>query len=382
MPENINVRLLYRKMMGEIRSKRDEQQFAIWYEASEAHRDYYARYCIQQKRIMSRECSFVNTKAAQLRMKRRLRVKRVKKIVWRGIAAALFWGVILGGIWWNQRQATDLSTPIVQQKRPLDVLLTLSEGEQVVLDSLPQEQMIKHHSMTLRVEDRTLRYEQDTVKTSKPRFNELNVPPTKNFTLVLAEGTKIHLNAASRLRYPVTFSGKERRVTLVGEAYFEVAESEVPFIVETCLGEVKVFGTEFNVMVYEEEQEMQTTLVKGSVGVRLEDTVFHRIVPGEQFCRNRESGKYKIRTVELFPYVAWKEGLFVSRNEDLASIMRKIARWFNVEVVYAQEDLKKKRFFGIMKREMTLREVLDVIEETGEIVTRIENQKVFIDKKS
>ena len=168
---------------------------------------------------------------------------------------------------------------------------------------------------------------------------------------------------------------------LAGEAYFVVTKGERPFIVETSLEEVKVFGTEFNVMAYEDEEELQTTLVKGSVGVLakgMEVIGFQKIVPGEQFLLNRKTGKTEVVTVDVFPYVAWKDGLFVSQNDNLETILRKVARWFNVEIFYQNPELKQKRFFGIMKRQTRLQEVLDVIAKAGNVHFDVNGRVVLV----
>ena len=177
------------------------------------------------------------------------------------------------------------------------------------------------------------------------------------------------------------FPAGERKVKLSGEAYFVVAKGERPFIVDTPLEEVKVFGTEFNVMAYEDEEELQTTLVEGSVGVLTKGKMslgFQKIVPGEQFLLNRKTGVTEIVSVDVFPYVAWKDGLFVSQNDDLKTILRRVARWFDVEIFYQNPALKQKRFFGIMKRQTRLQEVLDVIAEAGKVHFDVNGRVVLV----
>ena len=216
------------------------------------------------------------------------------------------------------------------------VTLRLSHGEQIVLDSILTKQTVGKDGVAIRVEEGVLRYDGEVNNDGKSSYNELVVPPSGEYIVVLADGTKVFLNSASRLSYPIVFTGSERRVKLTGEAYFEVARDECPFIVETSLEEVKVFGTEFNVMAYEDENVVQTTLqVKGS-----EDSGFRKIKPGELFSLNRETGKAEVTQTDVFSHVAWKEGLFVSRNDDLETILRKVSRWFDVEIFYQTPELK------------------------------------------
>ena len=140
-------------------------------------------------------------------------------------------------------------------------------------------------------------------------------------------------------------------------------------------------STSTKIGVYEDEKELQTTLVKGSVGVLakgMEAIGFQKIVPGEQFLLNRKTGKTEVVTVDVFPYVAWKDGLFVSQNDNLETILRKIARWFDVEIFYQNPELKQKRFFGIMKRQTRLQEVLDVIAKAGDVHFDVNGRVVLV----
>lgn len=160
-----------------------------------------------------------------------------------------------------------------------------------------------------------------------------------------------------------------------------MSKGKKPFIVETLQEEVKVFGTEFNVMAYRNENVVQTTLVSGSVGVNVkgkDKDDFQKIVPGEQFRLDKESGKMEVKAVDVFPYVAWKDGLFVSQNDDLESIMRKVARWFDVEVFYQNPRLKEKRFFGIMKKQTCLDEVLEIIAKAGNVRFNVNGRTVIV----
>ena len=264
------------------------------------------------------------------------------------------------------------------------VTLRLSHGEQIVLDSILTKQTVGKDGVAIRVEEGVLRYDVEVNNDGKSSYNELVVPPSGEYIVVLADGTKVFLNSASRLSYPIVFTGSERRVKLTGEAYFEVARDECPFIVETSLEEVKVFGTEFNVMAYEDENVVQTALVKGSVGVQVkgsEDSGFRKIKPGELFSLNRETGKAEVTQTDVFSHVAWKEGLFVSRNDDLETILRKVSRWFDVEIFYQTPELKHKRFFGIMKRQTNLQEVLEVIAEAGDVHFSVNNRTVTVSER-
>ncbi|WP_018337801.1 FecR family protein [Butyricimonas synergistica] len=382
--EFINVSLLYRKMTGEPLSGEEQQAFDTWYAESGEHRLYYERFCRQQEKTMARECSRVDVEKCLSEVKRKGRAGRfIGWVRWSGVAAGVLILLTAGWIIRATSEKKKMFVPVIAQPMPghAAVTLQLSHGERVVLDSTLATRTINKDHVAIRVEDGVLRYDADSVATSGSVYNELAVPASGEYMVVLGDGTKIHLNSASRLRYPTVFSEGERRVQLTGEAYFEVTQGESPFVVETSREEVKVFGTEFNVMAYEDEDISKTTLIKGSVGVRVKNTVsveFQKIVPGEQFLLNRETGKPEIVKVDVYPYTAWREGLFVSRNDNLETILRKVARWFDVEIFYQNPGLKQKRFFGIMKRQTSLQEVLDVIAEAGDVHFNVKGRTVVV----
>lgn len=382
--EFINISLLYRKMAGESLSGEEQQAFDSWYAESEEHRLYYKRFCRQQEKIMERQCSRIDVRKgyANVRGKRRL---YMNWWTWGGIAASLLLFVATGAIYWQSGRSKEVveiraSTQLFPGHK--NVILSLGGGQKVIVDSTFSGKTVGRDCVAIQVEDGVLRYRQNAAIDEIPVFNELVVPPSGEYIVELVDGTKVYLNSDSRLRYPTSFGAMaERRVFLEGEAYFIVSKGGKPFIVETSREEVKVFGTEFNVMAYRNENVVQTTLIKGSVGVNVKGenkSDFRKIVPGEQFRLNKQSGEVKVETVDVFPYVAWKDGLFVSRNDDLESIMRKVSRWYDVEVFYQNQSLKEKRFFGIMKKQACLEEVLEIIAKAGNVQFNVNGRTVIV----
>ena len=378
---SISVSILYRKSVGKPISGIDQQKFDAWYNESEKHRLYYKRFCVQQEKIMARDCSVVDVERRLMEIKFKRRVK-YRSNWWKlcGVAATM---LILFSIGWMYWTKNDVSCPVVVDAglEKASVTLRSGQGKRIVLDSTLVAQTIRQDCVAMRVGIGVLEYDRDSVAIGKLVYNQVDVPPSGEYMIVLSDGTKVYLNSASSLCYPTVFPPGERRVKLSGEAYFVVAKGERPFIVDTPLEEVKVFGTEFNVMAYEDEEELQTTLVKGSVGVLakgMEFIGFQKIVPGEQFLLNRKTGKIEIVPVDVFPYVAWKDGLFVSQNDNLETILRKMARWFDVEIFYQNPELKQKRFFGIMKRRACLQEVLDVIAKAGDVHFEVNERVVLV----
>lgn len=380
--ENISVSLLYRKSIGEPLSEKEQREFDIWYNESEEHQLYYKRFCTQQEKIMIRERSNVNVQERLIGLKLRVRARRrLRWYRWSGVAAAVLIVFAVGRFLLSEQVIPDVSTFAQSKPGKAAVLLQLGRGEQIVLDSTFMMRTISKDCVEMRVGAGVLEYDSDAVVQKEIVYNELRIPPSGEYVVVLVDGTKVYLNSASTLRYPTVFPANERRVELSGEAYFVVSPGERPFIVETKTEEVKVFGTEFNVMTYADEEVSQTTLVKGSVGVLVKGTDsgrFRKIVPGEQFVLNQQTKESEIIEVDVFSYVAWKDGLFVSRNDDLESILRKVARWYDVDIFYQNPSLKKKRFFGIMKRQTSLQEVLDVIAEAGDVRFSVNGRTVVV----
>lgn len=213
------------------------------------------------------------------------------------------------------------------------------------------------------------------------RYNTLSIPRGGEFFLQLADGTKVWLNSETVLRYPVQFSGKERRVELTGEAFFEVTRNEkIPFLVESGAQTIKVLGTAFNISSYTEDQFIQTTLVKGSVEVFIKSKpgIKQKLTPNEQCSLNKADHQISKQTVDPYQYIAWKEGRFVFQNQNLDEIMKTLSKWYNVNVVFNREELKKIRFTGNLARYSDCGKLLRKIQKTNEVKFIIDDKQITI----
>lgn len=226
-----------------------------------------------------------------------------------------------------------------------------------------------------------LEYTKTSRSEQEIRYNTLSIPRGGEFFLQLADGTKVWLNSETVLRYPVQFTGKERKVELTGEAFFEVARNEkVPFLVESGDQTIKVLGTEFNISSYNEDQVMKTTLVKGSVEVFIKNQpgIKQKLKPNEQSTINKADHQISKQTVDPYQYVAWKEGRFVFQDQNLGEIMKTLSKWYNVNVVFNNEELKKIRFTGNLARYSDFGKVLGKIQKTNEVKFIIEDNQITI----
>lgn len=216
------------------------------------------------------------------------------------------------------------------------------------------------------------------------QYNTLTTPRGGQYRLTLSDGTRVWLNAASSIRYPTAFSTEKRIVEISGEAFFEVAkDASKPFIVKKGDLEIKVLGTAFNVNTYDNESALKVTLLEGSVKVAAGDQQSALLKPGQQAMINASSAKGVLKLVahaDIEKVVAWKNGLFVFHNDDLGSIMRKLGRWYDVEVSYEDNNMISSHFTGAIRRQVTLSEVLKMLELAGGARFKIAGRKIIVSK--
>ena len=242
--------------------------------------------------------------------------------------------------------------------------LILSTGERVVLNQQRvsiegvNETGIQNDSVT------GLNYTTAKVQGEELVYNTMRIPVGGFYQLALSDGSKVWLNSMTELRFPVAFTGEERKVYLTGEAYFEVApNSKHPFIVVTEEGmEVKVYGTEFNMSTYQ-HGVVQTVLVSGKVGIRVNATGKEVMLAPKQMAEYSEkTGMVRVEEADPYRYIAWKDGEFVFERETIEEIMERLGRWYDVKVFYENESLKQKRFTGVISRYENIEQVFRLIE--------------------
>jgi ferric-dicitrate binding protein FerR (iron transport regulator) len=251
-------------------------------------------------------------------------------------------------------------------------MLTLADGSVVTLDTLGRQELVQGNT-AVRQRNGLLQYEnrgQDNVNS----YNTLTTPKGGQYRLLLPDGTAVWLNAGSSLRYPVAFSDGERRVTLTGEAYFEVVhDHKKPFRVQVGNQVVEDLGTRFNINAYADEPVASTTLLEGAV--KINNTL---LKPGEQAQVTKEGVISVVKNINTADAVAWKEGFFVFRNDNLKTVMRELARWYDVEIIYQPNINNNQQFSGRIDRSLTLAQVLNGLALTKARFTIEDNRKVVI----
>ncbi|BAV09415.1 FecR family protein [Filimonas lacunae] len=323
-----------------------------------------------------------NEPAAIMPARRRSRGYRVI-----AVAAAV---VVIATGWWLVSLKQDkpvssapvASTPVTSAVIPPGgnkATLTLADGNTIILDSSNYKTLSHYGAVTVVQQAGALAYQnhQRGADSVLEAYNTLSTPRAGQYKLVLADGSKVWLNAASTLRYPITFTGAERKVILTGEAYFEIApNARQPFVVATENTQVRVLGTAFNVMAYTDEKNIQTTLVSGKVEVQTDNKPARMLEPGQQAQVIRASNTIEVHSADMEEALAWKNGLFYFNNADIRYVLRQVARWYDIDVEYAG-TLPDRRFGGKIARNSSLNDIIRIL-ELSHIHCKTENHKLIV----
>lgn len=282
---------------------------------------------------------------------------------------------------YHEKQA-ETPTDIVQsvtsgQQGKNSVLLTLSDGSQVLLDTVKNNRITLQGGTVAKVANGVLEYE---ITGSEVQYNTISTPKGQQFQLRLSDGTNVWLNAESSIKYPVVFTGKERLIRVTGEVYMEVAQNpSIPFRVETSGGtSVEVLGTSFNVNAYSNEQSVRTTLLTGAVRVAMKGGAYKLLKPGQQALTTTPNRPIQVfDDVNAVSVVAWKNGVFDFNDVPLEEAMRQLARWYDIEVVY-QQPIPKVQLGGTIKRSLPFTDVLYFLGNVGLHYKLEGNRKLII----
>jgi ferric-dicitrate binding protein FerR (iron transport regulator) len=255
-------------------------------------------------------------------------------------------------------------------------ILTLANGTQIELDDKTKGQLVIPGMGSVTNNDGKLVYDNPSVETNEMVYNTLSSARGQSYSLVLSDGSKLWLNAASSVRFPVVFSGEERKVDITGEVFFEVAkDARKPFKVKVKDMEIEVLGTRFDINTYPDELTVNTTLIEGAVKVSANNSEV-RLSPGQQSQLLSNGNLQVVKNVNTDEIVAWKDGYFHFENADLHSILRQFSRWYDIEVVY-EGELKNRKFLAIVSRNSSLASVLKML-NANNVQFRIEGKKLIV----
>lgn len=257
-------------------------------------------------------------------------------------------------------------------------VLTLANGQKIVLDSIGNGTLaMQGATQVIKLANGQIAYDVIGPAANEIQYNTLAVPRGgKPMQLKLPDGSEVWLNSASSITYPTAFIGNERKVEITGETYFEVAkDASKKFLVSGNGITTEVLGTHFNINVYKDEANMRITLLEGSIKIS-NNSATNILKPGQQ-AQVGSTGAMKVTSnVDIDVVMAWKNGIFIMDKTDIGTIMRQIARWYDVEIQY-QGSIPKGHISGDIPRDMNLSKVLKVMELSG-VHYKIENKKVVI----
>ena len=314
------------------------------------------------------------------------KIKKKKQIrKWSAAAAILIIGYI-GAVWYQQFNSTPEIVSFAQNMRDAspdnDTRLVLQNGREVHISK--EESHIKYEKNG---ENISIGAEQKVVqelKPEKPVFNTVIVPYGKRTQITLSEGTKVWLNSGSRLVYPAVFSKNKREVYVDGEAVFEVTHSDIkPFLVSTRDFDIQVLGTVFNVSAYSDDKYSNTVLERGAIELSYKGNFYLSkerlsISPGTMVVFDPDQKTFQQKQVDPENYLSWRKGYYVFKSEKLENILKKLARYYNVEIILQYSQLAGETFSGSLDLKNTPEEVLKVINRTTPFSFRYENEKLII----
>lgn len=355
----------------------EEMEFARWYNAGQDKEIHIpAEFAGSEEALRKRMLSAI------LRQKETPVVPLFRRTFVRIAAAAILLLIAGGSLYYFLRQPAKQTSVAQLREYPgknenapgTRAVLTLADGTQVNLDATQNGAIILQGGAEVIKAGSVLTYNKKT-DNKELLYHTMATKRGGQYQVVLADGTRVWLNAASSIKFPTTFSGNERKVELNGEGYFEVAKnSKQPFKVVANGVEVDVLGTHFNVMAYQEEEAVKTTLLEGKVKVLTEI-----LKPGQQAVLTHDA-RLTVHEVQPDEVIAWKNGLFRFEGADIRAVMREIERWYNISVTY-EGAMNNKRVTGNLSRGTTVQEVMQMLEYTSGIKYTINGNRITISKQ-
>ena len=381
------VRLLQLYLLGDI-TEEERQELEDWCEEAPRNRKLFEQIC--QEDLFSKERyvyeKIHDTKAFSVFEKRVRKVSSRSIGNWWKYAAVLLFPILVVGSWKLMHETEQVSI-VASSVAPIQpgcsqAVLVLDDGRKVFLKEEEEGVISEDKEITVTGEkDRLVYTSSEGKNVDEIRFNELEVTRGGEYKVRLADGTLVYLNSATRMKYPVKFDEKERKVYLSGEAYFEVAKDpERPFFVEMEGVEVRVYGTSFNVNTHQ-EGNIQTVLVKGSIGVKVLSSGMESMIrPGQMAEFKQGNTKVDVKDVNVAVYTDWKDGIFRFENQRLEDILTVLSNWYDVDVFYQTASVKELHFSGYMERYKDVSVILEAITLSTGVTFSIQGKTIVVSK--
>lgn len=385
-----HIAALLAKSLTRSLTSQETRELAEWTNATPHNRQLAESVCRKENlaRYVTRASKYDKTAGWEQVQKRirQARRKRIRTLVAR-YAALLLLPVAAGITLYYLQQPEKSPAPAARPATAASVVpgsskavLTLGSGETVCLDSASVRELAESGAQ-IEIQHSSLTYAPAApaaTETETPVYNRIEVPRGGEYRLCLSDGSLVHLNAMSSLRYPVRFTGTTREVELCGEAFFEVKKGGAPFVVKTGGAEIRVLGTTFNICAYPENHNIQTTLVTGSVQMQAPGSESVVLEPSQQAELDNRSHRMAVRRVDVSLYTSWTHGKIYFKDERLDRMMAVLSRWYDVDVVFKNERLKELRFGCNLNRYDEIGPFLKLLDATGRVRTGIEARTIVI----
>ena len=369
-------------LVGEEISEQEDAALREWLEESERHRAWLREYREKLPLGEFEEIVQISDVKEQWQKLDQLTKER-KHIVWRKWSAyaagvALLLSV---GLWWGiQREKAEkpVTRMAVIEPGTAQAVLILNDGEKITLKD--RDTLVDTKSSSINIQTGLVKYDVKPTESVEVEYNTIEVPRGGIYSLVLSDGTKVFLNSDSRLKFPVTFNGENRRVELSGEAFFEVvSDSSHPFVVHTRDMETRVLGTSFDIQAYPDELTIKTTLLTGRVQVSVNHlSLTETLKPGLQASWTKGTDKITVKEVNVATQALWRDGIIMLDDDGLENVMRMLARWYNVTYEFKGDRSVKHTFTGKIDRNEDLESVLKTLTLLGGPKFEIRGTVVYI----
>lgn len=358
-----------------------------WLEEHPLHMDFFEDICRKQDFSEDFE-TYVNinrdnawrkvasvTKVAAIRKTHRLKIYRWAAAVI--LPLMLAFGGYLGYLQVKKESAVSTGIADIYPVKPA-AILRLSDNRTVSLGEEVSDQLKVAEGIQVQKDTSRVVYPQ-TIAGNAVEYHTLEIPRGGEYSVTLSDGSVVYLNSGSQLRYPVAFAKEKREVYLSGEAYFEVSkDSERPFLVLTDHLSIRVYGTSFNVNTFTQKNVL-TVLVEGKIGIRsTASDEEYQVSPGQLASYDAETESIQISQVDVFPYIAWKDHIFVFEDKSLEEIMNTLSQWYDVEVFFQIDNLRDLHFTGHLGRYESISSILDAISGVTRVKFSVKGRTIIV----
>lgn len=394
LEQDFYIAALIAKSITNSLSEEEARELENWKNASEHNLRLFESMCRKENLYeYSLRAEKYDRTVGWEQVQKRIRMTRRKKlytVFWQHVAIFLL-PLMAGVFTWYFTHETKpvLSKTVIAQSVHITpgeskAVLTLGDGTVVGLNA-ESRQELNESGIQINVDKAELAYDKKEAEAIPAEatseeivYNKIDIPRGGEYKLRLSDGSMVHLNSLSSLRYPVRFSGEVREVELTGEAFFEVSKSQTPFIVKTKGVDIRVLGTTFNVSAYPENQYTQATLVTGSVRVDTKEGGQIMLKPSQQAELDNRSHELVVRQVDVTFYTSWVSGKIYFKDERLEDIMNTLSRWYDIHVVFVDKSKKDLRFGCNLNRYEEIAPFLELLNATGRVKTKVQGREITI----